>query len=113
VKQPARATAKLREAIELGRVENDSKTLYTSLALLGKTLLAEGNPSEAVAILAEIERMAAAKERFVVGDETWFLEDLHARGLERERVARLARILAPVCRDPAFKHRLAVLGKDT
>lgn len=112
-KEPDRAITKLREAIELGRVKNDPKTVYTSLALLGKSLLAQGNTSEAVGILGEIERMATAKERFVVGDETWFLEDLHARGLERERVARLARALAPVCRDPAFKQRLEMLAKDT
>jgi hypothetical protein len=111
-KEPARAIAKLREAIQLGRVENDEKTVYTSLALLGKCLLAQGNTSEAVAIVGEIERMATAKERFVVGDETWFLEDLDARGLERERIARLARTLAPVCRDPAFKQRLEALAKD-
>jgi hypothetical protein len=109
-RSPAVLVSKLREAIELGRVQNDPKTVYTSLALLGKTFLDQGNTPEALATLDEIERMAAAKERFVVGDETWFLESLRARGLESDRVARLAKSLAPLCRDPAFKKRLEALA---
>ena len=108
-----RAESKLREAIELGRTQNDQRTVYTSLALLGKTLLDEGRTSEAIRIFSEIERMVFSKQQFVVGDETQFLETLRARGLESERVTRLASSLAPICRDPAFKQRLEVLAIGT
>ena len=111
-RNPNLITSKLREAIELGRIQKDTRTVYTSLALLGKALLDQGNTSEAVAMLGEMERMASGTEPFVVGDETWFLESLRARGLESGRVARLALSLALVCRDPAFKKRLEALAKS-
>ena len=105
----SRAVPKLEEAISHARVERDDRTVYTSLSLLGQAHLELGHISEALAVLSELEEMAATKGTFVVGDETCFLENLKARRLETGRVARLASSLASVCRDPAFKERLGAL----
>ena len=101
-----RAAAKLRLAIEKSEAEGDDSSLYTSLSLLGQSMLQLGENDEAGAILTRIEQMVAAKRRVVVGDETGFLEGLNKRGLELPRVKRLAVVLETRCRDAAFQVRL-------
>jgi len=105
-----RTVPKLREAIDLGRVQNDQRTVYSSLSLLGQALLKLGHTQEALTVLSEIEEMVSGKKSFVVGDETSFLESIRARGLEADRVTRIATALIPLCRDPEFKRRLTALS---
>ena len=108
-----RAAVKLREAIEFGRRQNkehDTIIVYQALSTLGHALLRLGRQSEAIEVLGEIEAMVPG--RVVVGDETGFLETLLKQGLVLDRVAKLASILAPVSRDPAFRKRLAKVAKQ-
>lgn len=104
-----RAVLKLNKAIAHGKEEDDDKTTYAALSLLGQAYLEMGQNQEAVDILSHLEKMVAGKKSFVAGDETSFLENLKARKLEIERINKLASVLAPVCRDPSFRERLAVL----
>lgn len=106
----ARAVPKLEEAIAQGRTEQDEKTVYTALSLLGEANLELGRNEQAIRALGELEQMVERKQNFVVGDETRFLEALHLRHMEPERVIRLASILASVCRDRAFRERLHALS---
>jgi tetratricopeptide (TPR) repeat protein len=108
----SRVVAKLQEAIAQGRRERDDRTVYTSLGLLGEAHLQLGRSQEALGALSELEQMVASRGKFVVGDETCFLEELKARGIEVKRVARLAGTLASVCRDPEFKERLGDLAVE-
>ena len=105
-----RAVPKLEEAIAQGRTEQDEKTVYTALSLLGEASLELGRNEQAIRALGQLEQMVERKEKFVVGDETRFLEALHLRHVEPERVIRLASTLASVCRDRAFKERLQTLS---
>src|ERR1700722_15154378 len=50
-----RTVQKAREAIELGWAQGDSSTVYTSLSLLGQSLLTLGRVPEAMSTLDEIE----------------------------------------------------------
>jgi tetratricopeptide (TPR) repeat protein len=68
-----RAMAKLREAINTGKTEDDQRTVYSSLSLLGQALLELNRTDEVSEVLGEIERMLLDKKPFVVGDETPFL----------------------------------------
>lgn len=108
-----RAVPKLEEAIILGRTEKDERTVYTALSLLGEASLELGRVEQAMQVLDELEQMVANKGQFVVGDETRFLESLHSRQLERERVARLAATLSTACRDNVFRERLRSLSAST
>jgi len=107
-----RAVAKLEEAVSRGKAENDDSTVYSSLSLLGQTLLQLDRKNEAIEVLKEIEQMILAKKSFVIGDETLFLESARARGIEVRTVKRLASILASVCRDPEFGDRLKALAAN-
>lgn len=104
-----RAIIKFEEAIAQGKDERDDMTVYTALNVLGEAYLHLEDTKKALLMFDEVEGMIARKPAVVVGDETTFLEKLLARGLEKERVMRLAAILAPVCRDPEFKKRLGKL----
>jgi hypothetical protein len=105
-----RAVPKLEEAIAQGRTEQDEKTVYTALSLLGEASLELGRNGQAIRALDELEQMVERKGKFVVGDETRFLEALYLRHVEPERVTRLASTLASACRDRAFKERLQTLS---
>jgi hypothetical protein len=106
----ARAVLKLQDTIAQGKAEQDDRTVYTALGLLGQASLELGNTEQATTVLSELEKMVTAKRVFVVGDETCFLEGLRARRLETARVSHLASILTPACRDIAFKERLRALA---
>lgn len=108
-----RAIPKLREAIELGRSQNeeyDSMIVYQSLSTLGHAFLKLGRQSEAIEVLGEIEAMIPGK--IVVGDETGFLEVMLEQNLALDRIAKLASILAPHSREAAFRERLAQVAKQ-
>jgi hypothetical protein len=107
-----RTVAKTRDAIVLGRSSEDSATTYTSLSLLGLSLLELNRVEEASLALDEIETIASGMKGFVVGDETSFLEALSGRGLARERVSKLASVLAARCRNPVFRERLLTLSRS-
>jgi len=107
----ARVVPKVEKAIEQGRQEGDDKAVYTSLSLLGQTYLELGQMQKAVAILAGLEEMVANRRPVVIGDETSFLERLRTQGLEVDRIAKLASVLSPICRDASFKERLEVLTR--
>jgi|SRR5580658_2153893 hypothetical protein len=107
-----RAVAKLEEAINHGKAENDDSTVYSALSVLGQALLQLDRKREAVRVLQEIEKMVLAKKPSVIGDETLFLETAMGRGLELPTVKRIASILAPVCRDPEFGSRLKALAEN-
>src|SRR5947209_6622662 len=94
-----RAISKLEEAIILAESENDEKTMYRSLCLLGEASLALDYTEKAKKVLSELERMVARRARIVVGDETPFLEALKQRLIEVNRLRQLASTLASVCRD--------------
>jgi hypothetical protein len=108
----ARAVPKLLEAIAHGKAEDDEKTVYTAMSLLGQGSLKLGDVDQALAVLSELEHMVARKGSFVVGDETPFLESLRERGLEVARVKRLASTLSKACRDPEFQKRLHSLAVE-
>lgn len=101
--------AKMREAIAKGK-EEDTRTVYASLCLLGRALLELDRLDEATDVLMEIEKMRLDAKPFVVGDETVFLESAFNRGLEVKSVKRIAAALAPLCRDPEFRRRLQTLA---
>jgi hypothetical protein len=107
---PLRAESKLLEAIEHGKAESDYSSVYTSLGLLGQSLLDLNKTSEAAGVLREIEQMILAKGRFVVGDETTFLEMARIRAVDVESVRRIATALVLLCRDPQFRRRLELLA---
>lgn len=111
---PARTVAKAKEAIATGLEEGDDKTVYQSLGLLGVALLDLHDRDEAIRVLYEIEKMIAARLRIVVGDETLFLERLHAETKDEQvksTIQGIAKTLAPVCRDPEFTTRLKRLAE--
>jgi tetratricopeptide (TPR) repeat protein len=105
----ARAIPKLKAAIAQAASEGDERTIYTSLSMLGQAYLEVSQTEKALVALREIEKMVERKGSFVVGDETCFLEGLRRRGLEPERVRRLASALVAACRDLAFRKRLKKL----
>lgn len=109
----ARAAIKLREAADTAKTAEDAETTYTSLGLLGHALLQLGREKEARAVLGEMEGIISAKKSFVVGDETLFLEEAKARGLEVPTVKKIATELVPLCRDPEFRNRLRAVAKDS
>jgi hypothetical protein len=112
---PNRAAMKAREAIKKGRAEGDDKTVYQSLGLLGLALLDLTDRAEAFQVLDEIREMVNARLRIVVGDETLFLERLHAQTREakiRTTIQEMAKTLSPVCRDPDFTRRLKTLAEE-
>lgn len=104
------AVAKAQEAVQKAMDERDTSTAYSALSLLGLALLELDRTDEAIAILSKIEDMVQERKSLVVGDETLFLERANARGLERPTIRRIARVLAPVCRDAAFASRLQALS---
>lgn len=104
------AVKKTGEAITLGRAQGDFSTVYTSLSVLGQSLLRLGRTPEAISSLGEIEAMVEAKNRIAVGDETAFLEALREQHLDDERVAKIASALVPRCRNKLFKERLESLA---
>ena len=104
------AASKLRQAIRKGEEEDDSRTVYSSLGMLGRALLELGQNREAASVLNKIERMITDKKPLVVGDETAFLESAYGQGFERESVRRVAAALTALCSDPEFKRRLSVLA---
>ncbi len=106
----ARAIPKLEEAIARSKIEDDERTVYTSLSLLGQRCLELGQTGRALTMLGELEQMVANKGHFVVGDETCFLEALQARRIATGRVAKLASTLASACRDAEFTERLHKLA---
>ena len=108
MKQPERATLKGAEALELSRRENDTATSYQCLALLGLASLDTGDTRYASDSLCGIEQMVAAQERFVVGDETLFLERMipTVDSDTKVRIRKLASTLASLCRGEDFAARL-------
>lgn len=102
--------AKAQEAVQKAKDEGDAKTAYSALSLLGLALLELDRTDEAIAILGKIEDMVRERKSLVVGDETLFLERAIARGLERPTIRRIAKVLAPVCRDAEFAGRLHALS---
>jgi len=111
---PARSIAKAQEALSAATEEHDSKTLYQSLGLSGLALLDLARTKEAVQILFEIEKVVAARQPIVVGDETLFLERLseHAKDSgTTTAIQRIAKTLWPVCRDPQFAQRRKALAR--
>ena len=108
-----RTVQKAREAIELGTAQDDSITVYTSLSVLGQSLLKLGRVPEAILALDEIGAMVEAKRRIIVGDETAFLEALQEQHLGGGRVAKIASTLVPRCRNEVFKRRLESLVTES
>ena len=104
-----RARAQTEDALRAAKDEGDTRTLYQGLGLLGLVLLDLQQWPAAVEVFREIQQMIAEKRSVVVGDETLFLERLYSAGLEKEAIGAVARILAPVCRDPEFVKRLEAL----
>lgn len=102
----ARAVEKAREAVAKSAADGDDPTRYASLSLLGQVLLDTNRNSDAIAALGDIEGMIAAKKALVAGDETPFLEGVFRRGLEQERVRRIAAALEPLCGEAQFRKRL-------
>jgi tetratricopeptide (TPR) repeat protein len=107
-----RTVAKTRDAIALGRSSEDSATTYTSLSMLGLSLLKLNRVEDALQALGEIEAIASGSKGFVVGDETSFLEALSEQGLAQDRVSKLASLLAPRCRNPIFREKLLALSRS-
>lgn len=110
---PERTVTKAREAITAATAEQDDKTVYQALSLLGLAVLDLHQDDESVRVLGEIERMVAARLRIVAGDETLFLERLFAQTKAdkvRNAIQEIARILWRVCREPAFAERLKALA---
>ena len=110
---PERTVMKAREGIITATAQQDDKTVYQGLSVLGLALLDLHQHDEAVRVLGEIERMVAARLRIVVGDETLFLERLFAQTKAektRNAIQEIARILWPVCREAAFANRLKTLA---
>jgi hypothetical protein len=105
------AIAKAHEAITQGREEQDDSTVYTALSLLGLGLIQVGDYSNAAGVIDQIERMVADERQIIIGDETSFLENARSHGLNLAAIARIASILAPLCRDPQFTRRLGALAK--
>jgi hypothetical protein len=113
VPQTERTVTKAREGITAATAEQDDKTVYQGLGLLGLALLDLRQDDEAVRVLGEIERMVAARLRIVVGDETLFLERLFVQTKAektKNAIQEIARILWPVCREAAFADRLKTLA---
>lgn len=106
----SQTVAKAREAVQKAMDEGDTKTAYSALSLLGLALLELDRTDEATATLGKIEDMVRQRKSLVVGDETLFLERANARGLERTTIRRIAKVLAPVCRDATFAGRLQALS---
>lgn len=106
----SQTAAKAQEAVQKAIDEGDTETAYSALSLLGLALLDLDRTDEAIAILAKIEDMVRERKSLVVGDETLFLERANARGLERPTIRRIAKVLAPVCRDASFASRLQALS---
>jgi|HubBroStandDraft_6_1064221.scaffolds.fasta_scaffold444871_1 hypothetical protein len=106
----SRTVTKSREAVQKAMEEEDTKTAYSALSLLGLALLELDRTDEAGVTLREIGDMVRQRKRIVVGDETLFLERANTRGLERPTIKSIASILAPVCRDAAFAERLQALA---
>jgi hypothetical protein len=109
------AAMKAREAIQVSKAQDDSVSLYSSISLLGSILLKLRQSEEAVSLLGELEEIiysdaSGSPRRFVVGDETPFLEGLKERHLADGRVARMASTLSSLCRDPSFAKRLSALS---
>jgi hypothetical protein len=107
-----RTAAKTRDAIALGRLSEDSATTYTSLSMLGLSLLKLNRIEAALQSLGEIEAIASSLKGFVVGDETSFLEALSEQGLAKDRVRKLASLLAGRCRNPVFIEKLRALSRS-
>ncbi len=105
-----RAAAKLREAMDKGREEDDSSTVYSSLSLLGLACLDLGDITDAVGALKELESIVLEGKPFIAGDETLFLERMRSKGLEAASVIRIASAVAPSCRDGEFASRLRALS---
>jgi hypothetical protein len=110
VKDYPAAAAKLVETIARGKEEEDDRTVYTSLNLLGRVYLELDRLDKATDILAQLEHMLVDKKPFVVGDETVFLESAFRRGIRPQSLKRFASALAQVCRDPEFRERLKTLS---
>jgi hypothetical protein len=108
--EPAAALTKLHEAIAQAKSTGDSGLVYTCLALSGLALLDLKRLLDGEKVLEEIERMIEQREPFVVGDETLFLEKGRRAGLSPSRVARVAALLIPICREPTFIQRLKDLA---
>lgn len=108
----SRTLAKLREAIEKSRAEQDDGTVYSSLSLLGLALLDLDQVEEAAKVLREIKHMVEERESFVVGDETAFLERAQNKGLELDHIRTIASALVPICRNPMFLDRLKALANS-
>lgn len=105
-----RTVCKAQEAINLGKIQDDYSVVYSSLSLLGQSLLKLGRAPEALTAFGEMEAIVAAERRFVIGDEISFLEALREQHLEDDRVATLASALAPKCRNNVFRKRLEDLA---
>jgi len=117
-RDPVRAAAKAREAVEMSKGQQELVTLYSSICLLGLISTKLRQNDEAISLLGELEEFIysdAAKSgtrRFAVGSETPFLEALKERNLARDQVERIALALAPLCRDPSFAKRLSLLASS-
>jgi len=103
---------KAQEAIAEGNEEGDHSTVYSAMCLLGMASLQIGDEGSATSVIAGIERMIGEGSKIIVGDEASFLEAAKARGLSVPAIQRIARRLAPVCRDPKFAQRLHALATD-
>jgi hypothetical protein len=112
-RESERAIAEANRVIALAEQAHDDSTLYTALSWLGLAQLDTGRNRDAAVVLDRIRQMITERRRIVIGDETSFLERMYAAGESRETVRRLARTLAPYCRDQAFSDRLSQLGAAT
>lgn len=117
-RDPKRAAAKAREAVEMSREQSDYVSLYSSVSLLGLVSVRLQHNDEALSLLNELEGIIhsdaalSSPRRFVVGDETTFLEALKERNLAGGQVRRIASALVSLCRDPSFGKRLSVLASS-
>lgn len=107
---PTAAAAKLLDAVAKAKEEGQDPTLYSSLSLLGCSLLDLGRVNEAAELLKEIERMVLEKRRFAPGDETTFLEKAFEENVEVDTVRKIATLVSPLCREAPFERRLIALA---
>ena len=110
---PSRAVPKLREAIDEGERVGDSGTVYSSLALSGLALLDLKRADDAATVLDRLELMITGRLALVPGDETLFLERGLGAGLDASQIKRIASLLVPICREPAFAKRLRQLAYNS
>jgi tetratricopeptide (TPR) repeat protein len=111
IRDSERTAVKAREAIRQTKAEGDTRSTYQGLGILGLALLDLERNEEALAVFEEIRQMVIDRENVVVGDETLFFEQLRAKGIEPESLMQISKILASVCRDKEFAHRLRVLSE--